>query len=93
MKTQPDSHDVIVGGLVLIATIALTSHPASAQIDFDPPAVYAVGLNPTSVTAADLNGDGHLDLAVTNSEEDTVSVLFNGGAGVFNETVTFSAPH
>ena len=92
MKTQPDSHNVIVGGLIVIATIALTSSSGSAQIEFDPPVVYAVELEPTSVTAAELNSDGHLDLAVTNSDSDTVSVLFNNGDGVFNDTVTFSTP-
>jgi gliding motility-associated-like protein len=37
----------------------------------------AVGTNPTSVTAADIDGDGKLDLVVTNSGSNNVSVLRN----------------
>ena len=89
MKTQPDIHKAIVGGLIVIATIALTSRPASAQIEFDPPALYAVETFPTSVTAAELNGDGHLDLAVTNEVSNTVTLLFNDGQGGFGTTDSF----
>jgi hypothetical protein len=46
---------------------------------------YATGATswPSSVTAADFNGDGKLDLAVGNGYENTVSVLLNGGNGTF----------
>lgn len=35
------------------------------------------GDNPVSVAAADLNGDSKPDLAVTNYDSGTVSLLFN----------------
>ena len=38
---------------------------------------FATGGQPVSVTAGDVNGDGKLDLAVTNSISKTVSVLLN----------------
>lgn len=38
---------------------------------------YAAGLNPTSVAAADFNGDGKPDLAVGNFESANVSVRLN----------------
>ena len=36
---------------------------------------YPAGATPTSVLAADLDGDGKPDLAVANTSGDTVSVL------------------
>jgi len=40
---------------------------------------FGVGDSPWSLIAADLDGDGDQDLAVTNSESDDVSVLINCG--------------
>jgi hypothetical protein len=44
-----------------------------------PPA--AVGLSPQAIAARDLNGDGKLDLAVANVNDDTLSLLRNTTAG------------
>jgi hypothetical protein len=41
------------------------------------------------VVAADFNGDGVLDLAVTNSGDDTVGILLGQGDGGFSAQVTF----
>jgi hypothetical protein len=38
---------------------------------------------PTSVAVADFNGDGKLDLAVTNYQDTSVSVLLGNGDGTF----------
>jgi len=38
---------------------------------------YPTGASPVSVVAADLNGDGTIDLAVANDQSSTVSVLLN----------------
>ena len=45
---------------------------------------FAVGNGPSSVTAADFNGDGILDLAVANELDNTVTVLLGKGGGVFS---------
>ena len=37
----------------------------------------------STVTIADFNGDGNLDLAVANSDSNTVSILFGDGGGGF----------
>ncbi len=43
----------------------------------------AVGTGPIIVASGDWNGDGHLDLAVTNYGSNTISILFNNGRGYF----------
>ncbi|MBI5384184.1 MAG: immunoglobulin domain-containing protein [Verrucomicrobia bacterium] len=44
---------------------------------FAPPFKLATGLNPTELAAADLDGDGRLDLVVINADADTVSAFRN----------------
>jgi hypothetical protein len=48
---------------------------------------FAVGAAPRSVTFADVNGDGNLDLATTNQTGNNVTVLLNDGAGSFSPAV------
>src|SRR5205085_12558855 len=40
---------------------------------------YAAGIGPSSVAVGDLNGDGHLDLAVATSYSYTGSMLIGSG--------------
>ena len=44
---------------------------------------FAVGNHPNSVTVADFNGDGKLDLAVANYADNTVTVLLGNGSASF----------
>lgn len=44
---------------------------------------FATGTSPAGVVAADLNGDGAIDLAVANQAADTVSILLGDGIGGF----------
>ncbi|HLM75322.1 MAG TPA: VCBS repeat-containing protein, partial [Polyangiaceae bacterium] len=44
---------------------------------------YSAGYTPASVTVGDMNGDGKLDLAVPNTNGNTVSVLLGKGDGTF----------
>ena len=46
---------------------------------------YAVGRNPSSVVVADFNGDGNLDFAVANKDDNTISVFKGNGKGGFTE--------
>ena len=56
---------------------------------YGPAQFYNVGnVNPWSIAAGDLNGDGKTDLAVVNDEG--VSVLFNSGNGILLAPVSFA---
>lgn len=48
---------------------------------------YPVGIFPTSVAVGDFNGDGILDLAVSNGQGNTVTVLWGVGGGLFQGQV------
>ncbi|MFC1618924.1 FG-GAP-like repeat-containing protein [Candidatus Neomarinimicrobiota bacterium] len=50
---------------------------------------YDAGDNSQSVTAADLDGDGDVDLAVVNRTSDNISVLMNQGSGIFATAVNY----
>ena len=73
--------------LVLLLVIGCIQHPSESEVPilFEEPVNYHVGLNPTSVTSVDLNGDGLLDLLTTNSNSHNVSVLLGQPQGTFTE--------
>ena len=58
---------------------------------FSAATVYKTGLGPTSVAIADFDGDGKPDLAVTNFNAKTFSVLRNKVAGNVIDTTSFAA--
>ncbi|WP_334909116.1 FG-GAP-like repeat-containing protein [Nostoc sp.] len=51
---------------------------------------FTVGSNPQSVTVADFNGDGKLDLAAANYSSNNVSVLLGDGTGGFGTATNFT---
>ena len=71
--------------LLLLGLMLLVGLPskALAQISFAPQTTFATGNMPNAVAIGDLDGDGDLDLAVTNEADDTVSILLNNGVAVF----------
>ncbi|MGO8818369.1 MAG: beta strand repeat-containing protein [Terriglobia bacterium] len=50
---------------------------------------YATGTSPVALVVADINGDGKLDLAVSNYNTNNVSVLLGSGDGTFGEHQDF----
>src|SRR5439155_1125795 len=56
---------------------------------FQTPQNFGVGVQPWSVAVADFNGDGLLDLAVTNSDGDSLSILLGNGGGTFQGAVNY----
>jgi hypothetical protein len=51
---------------------------------------YAAENDPTAVYASDLDGDGDLDVAVTNAESSSVSIFKNNGNGTFAANVDYT---
>jgi hypothetical protein len=68
--------------LVGMALLVLNFH-LHAQVSFAPAANYNVGTGPSSVVAADVNGDGKVDLICANRSSNSLTVLTNSGNGVF----------
>jgi hypothetical protein len=60
---------------------------------FRPPVKFTVGEGgaPETIIAADFDGGGNLDVAVTNSDG-TISVLLGNGDGTFRPAVAYSVP-
>lgn len=57
---------------------------------FGPAAYYTAGSRPIAVCAADLDGDGKLDLAVSNWNSNSVSLLRGAGDGTFTPLAAVS---
>jgi len=70
----------------LTATQAL---PAATQPRFSAPASNRTGELSTGPVAADLNGDGAVDLATADQESHGISVLLGKGDGSFRKRVAF----
>ena len=52
--------------------------------------VYPTGPNPKSFIINDLNGDTILDLAVANSDDNTITILLGNGNGTFHTPLIYS---
>jgi hypothetical protein len=61
----------------LLVSLNTTGTPTAAAPSLAAQQQSAAGEHPSSVTTADLNGDGRPDLLVANEEADTASVLLN----------------
>jgi hypothetical protein len=57
---------------------------------FMAPVTYAVGTGPQAIVAADLNGDGHLDLVTANAGSNSISVQIGNSDGTFQAAQTFA---
>jgi hypothetical protein len=63
-----------------------------SAVSFGLPLIYPAGIGITgnAVAVGDFNGDGKLDLALTDAENNSVSVLLGNGDGTFRIASTFS---
>ena len=70
--------------LAVASAVALAATAeAQTAVDFRVPTGFQVGGTPADVAASDLDGNGALDLAVTNINVGTLSVLMGTGDGDF----------
>jgi hypothetical protein len=86
---QPTGADL---GLPQTAAIAILDRPVApppSGLSFGPVTRYSTSTSAHGVDAADLNGDGRIDLAVANAGTSTVSVLLGRGNGTFTTTVNY----
>lgn len=58
---------------------------------FATPVNYNAGTGcPIAIAAADFNGDGKLDLAITNNAASSIAILLGNGDGTFNAPVSYA---
>ena len=58
----------------------------NSSVDFQ----LASGSRPSSIVSADFNGDGKIDLATTNENNGTASILIGNGLGNFGAPINFN---
>ena len=63
-----------------VSVLLNTTPPGANTPSFAAQQTFGVGTTPSSVSVADVNGDGKPDLIVANSGDNTVSVLLNATA-------------
>src|SRR6185312_17413256 len=79
--------DTRLGGVTQPGTVSVLL--GNGDGTFMTATTYAVGYGPTSVAAADFNGDGRPDLLVNNADSETVSALTGNGDGAFGAAATY----
>jgi hypothetical protein len=78
---------------IMLGSPPLGEEPATGikQQSFRFKESYRTGMAPRSIRAADLNGDGKLDLAVANHGNNDISVFLGKGMGTFKSAATYAA--
>jgi hypothetical protein len=106
-STGGDTHPVaavdgnfVEGGALDLAVVAPGTNSVVVLLNkgngtFSSPHPFPVGTGPTAVAVSDFNGDGFLDLVVTNTGTNhvsSVSFLSGNGNGSFNTPINYAAP-
>ena len=77
--------------LAFVAAVVIGTPMAWAQSYIYNRADFPTGTSPSAVIIADFNGDGRLDLAVTNQADSTVSILLGIPGGTFVPQKSYAA--
>jgi hypothetical protein len=80
--------DLATAAKSTVDNISVFIHSGVGAI-YNSPVVYTSGDTPWSLTAADLDGDGDVDLAVPNAEGHNTSIFLNSGSGAFAPPVSY----
>jgi hypothetical protein len=80
------------GGTIISNTMYLPIGEAETSVNFGAGLPTTVGNFPIAIAAGDFNGDGKIDLAVGNGDDNTMSILIGNGDGTFttNATITLN---
>src|SRR6187200_3323702 len=90
-RTSHDPRPRLTRGRQAIRRAAFETLEERRLLSFAAAVPYPVGENPQDVVAADVNGDGRLDLVATNYNASTVSVLLGNANGTFQPALTSPA--
>lgn len=81
-RVTPVRWTILIGALTLVAPMLAHSQPA--PVEYGPATLVELsGSQPRDIALGDFNQDGHLDLAVSNSAGDGVTILLGNGQGAF----------
>lgn len=72
--------------------LCLSAGLAQGAITFGPATTFAAAQRPDGIAAADFNGDGKIDLAVTTDTPDRVQIRLGLGNGTFGPAQIFAMP-
>jgi len=72
-------------------TSSNAADPGLPKVFFSPATNFPAGVGPGQSATGDFNGDGRLDLAVTNQNTNSVSILLGNGNGTFGAPTNFAA--
>jgi len=78
------------GGKLDVVDLGVTVTLGNGDGTLANPVDYATGNGPSAVIADDFNGDGNLDLAVANFNDNTVSILLGLGNGKFSARTDYA---
>lgn len=81
-----------VFSVVALIAAAAAALAVAAKPIYQPPVQYTAGASAYPVATADFNGDGRLDVATGNEDDDDVSILLGTGKkGAFTENGDFAS--